>query len=134
MFLPREINQITENLCHNSCLHKKLSIDVDGNIKNCPSMPKSYGNVNEISIDTVLLNDNFKEFWSITKDNIKVCKDCEYRYICMDCRAYTEQNHFSQNNLDISKPLKCGYDPYTGIWEEWSKNPLKRKIISYYGL
>ena len=33
-----------------------------------------------------------------------------------------------------SAPLKCGYDPYTGEWEEWSTNPLKQKTIQFYGM
>jgi hypothetical protein len=36
------------------------------------------------------------------------------------------------NNL--SKPLKCGYNPYTNEWAEWSTNPLKEKAIAYYGM
>ncbi|MBS1775203.1 MAG: hypothetical protein JSS64_02865 [Bacteroidetes bacterium] len=31
-----------------------------------------------------------------------------------------------------SKPLKCGYNPYTGEWEEWSSNPLKQQTMDYY--
>ena len=34
----------------------------------------------------------------------------------------------------LSKPLKCGYNPYTCEWEEWSTNPLKQKAIEYYGM
>ena len=56
-------------------------------------------------------------------------KDCEFRYICTDCRAYVEDPE------DIlSKPLKCGYNPYTGEWSEWSTNPLKQKAIDFYGM
>jgi hypothetical protein len=32
-----------------------------------------------------------------------------------------------------SKPLECGYNPYTCEWEEWSTNPLKQKAIEHYG-
>jgi radical SAM protein with 4Fe4S-binding SPASM domain len=55
---------------------------------------------------------DFKKYWSITKDQINVCKDCEFRYICTDCRAYT-----TNIDNDYSKPLKCSYDPYKGKWE-----------------
>jgi hypothetical protein len=58
-----------------------------------------------------------------------VCKDCEFRYICTDCRAYLEDPY-----NEYSKPLKCGYDPYTGEWSEWSTNPLKQAAIKYYGM
>ncbi len=53
----------------------------------------------------------------------------EFRYICTDYRAYVEDPE------DIlSKPLKCGYNPYTGEWSEWSTNPLKQKAIDIYGM
>ncbi|MEQ5791346.1 grasp-with-spasm system SPASM domain peptide maturase [Muricauda sp. NFXS6] len=126
-----EINleKFTESLNKNSCLNKKLSIDVNGNIKNCPSMPRSFGNLTNTTLQEALDNPDFKKYWNITKDQITVCKDCEFRYICTDCRAYLE------NPKDqYSRPLKCGYDPYTNQWEEWSTNPLKQKAIEYYGM
>ncbi len=48
--------------------------------------------------------------------------------MCTDCRAYVEDP-----NDNLSKPLKCGYDPYTGKWEEWSTNPLKKTAMKHYG-
>lgn len=123
-----------ESQYHNSCLHKKIGIDVNGNIKNCPSMPQSFGNIKDKTLEKALNHKDFKKYWNLTKDKVEVCKDCEFRYICTDCRAYTEKTHENKEGLDISKPLKCGYDPYTGEWEEWSTNPLKQKAINYYGL
>lgn len=128
------IQKFTEAINHNSCLHKKISIDSEGNIKNCPSMPQSFGNIKDMTLEEVLHHKDFKKYWNLTKDKIEVCKDCEFRYICTDCRAYTERTHEDKEGLDISKPLKCGYDPYTGEWEEWSTNPLKEKAIKYYGM
>lgn len=119
----------TESLHHNSCLNRKISIDAEGNIKNCPSMPESFGNIKDTTLAEAIEKPGFKKYWNITKDQIAVCKDCEFRYICTDCRAYKEDP-----DDDYSKPLKCGYDPYTGVWSEWSKNPLKQKAIQYYGM
>ncbi|MDQ1857093.1 grasp-with-spasm system SPASM domain peptide maturase [Chryseobacterium sp. WLY505] len=117
---------------HNTCLNKKISIDEKGNIKNCPSMPQSFGNIKDTTLENALNHSQFKKYWNLTKDSIDVCKDCEFRYICTDCRAYTEQTSVDKEGLDISKPLKCGYNPYTGEWEEWSTNPLKQKAIEHY--
>ncbi len=47
----------------------------------------------------------------------------------MDCRAYLETP-----DDNYSKTLKCGYDPFTMEWEEWSTNRLKQKAIQHYGL
>jgi SPASM domain peptide maturase of grasp-with-spasm system len=123
------IKNFTESLKHNSCLNRKISIDVNGEIKNCPSMPKSFGNIKDTTLQEALEKKDFKKYWNITKDQIDVCKDCEFRYVCTDCRAYTEDPED-----DYSKPLKCGYSPYTNVWEEWSTNPLKQKAIEYYGM
>jgi SPASM domain peptide maturase of grasp-with-spasm system len=106
----------------NGCLDRKISVDRFWNIKNCPSMKNSYGKVGEISIREVITKDSFKSFGFINKDSISICKMCEFRYNCTDCRA------FITDESDIySKPLKCGYNPYTCTWEDWSLNPLKHK-------
>lgn len=123
------IATFTESQHHNTCLNRKISIDQNGNIKNCPSMTESYGNIANTTLQEALNHPNFKKYWNITKDQISVCQDCEFRHICTDCRAYVE------NPDDIySKPLKCGYNPYTCEWEDWSTNPLKEKAMKYYGI
>jgi SPASM domain peptide maturase of grasp-with-spasm system len=119
----------TEAQQHNTCLNRKISIDTEGYIRNCPSMPEHYGNIKDTTLQEAMQHPDFKKYWFIKKDQISVCKDCEFRYICTDCRAYRE------NPKDLySKPLKCGYNPYTCVWEEWSTNPLKQKAIDYYGM
>jgi SPASM domain peptide maturase of grasp-with-spasm system len=115
--------------CSVSCLNREISIDADGNIKNCPSMKESFGNIRDTTLAEAIEKPGFKKYWDINKDKIHVCKDCEFRYICTDCRAYVEDTE------DIlSKPLKCGYNPYTGEWSEWSTNPPKQKAIDFYGM
>ncbi len=123
------VETFTESLHHNTCLNRKVSIDVDGNIKNCPSMKESFGNIKDTTLIEAIEKPGFKKYWNITKDQIAGCKDCEFRHICTDCRAYLEHPQDG-----YSKPLKCGYDPYTCTWEEWSTNPLKQKAIEYYGI
>jgi SPASM domain peptide maturase of grasp-with-spasm system len=120
---------VTEALKHNSCLNRKISIDTDGSIKNCPSILKNYGNIKDTTLTEAIAHKDFKDLWGVTKDKIDTCKDCEFRYICSDCRAFVEEPENKH-----SKPLKCGYDPYTGEWEEWSKSPLKAAAIAHYGL
>jgi SPASM domain peptide maturase of grasp-with-spasm system len=96
---------------HNNCLNRKISIDKNGLIKNCPSLPQSFGHITNVSLKEVLAGGAIKDKWGITKDKVAICKDCEFRYICTDCRAYTENI-----NDPLSKPAKCNYDPYTAEW------------------
>ncbi|MFY8188675.1 MAG: grasp-with-spasm system SPASM domain peptide maturase [Flavobacterium sp.] len=127
------INLFSESQHHNTCLNRKISIDKYGYIRNCPSMPQHFGNIKDTTLEEALEHPDFKKYWNVNKDMIAVCKDCEFRHICTDCRAYTERTHF-EGDLDLSKPLKCGYNPYTNEWAEWSTNPLKEKAIEYYGM
>ena len=118
-----------ESQKYNTCLNKKISIDFDGYIKNCPSMKKQYGHISEITLIDVIQQPEFQSLWNIGKDKIHVCQDCEFRFSCTDCRAFLEKPE------DIySKPLKCGYNPYNGEWASWSKNPNKQVAIAFYEL
>jgi SPASM domain peptide maturase of grasp-with-spasm system len=103
----------------NGCLDKKISIDRFGNIKNCPSMRAAYGNIRDNQLSDIIKKEEFKKFWHITKDQISICNVCEFRYNCTDCRA------FLQDSDDLySKPLKCGYDPYTCTWSQVESDSL----------
>jgi len=133
-FFNINIKTFTEAHHHNTCLNRKISIDAEGNIRNCPSMPQSFGNIKDTTLQQALDHPDFKKYWNHKKDDIEVCRDCEFRYICTDCRAYLEDP-----DNEYSKPLKCGYDPYTGEWSDpiaigWSTNPLKQAAIKYYGM
>ncbi len=121
------LETFSESFNYNTCLNKKMSIDVNGNIRNCPSMQESFGHVENTKFEEALNNTNFKAYWGITKEQIDICKDCEFKRICTDCRAYTEKP-----DNKFSKPLKCGYDPYTNVWENWSENILKQAVMENY--
>ena len=115
-----------ESQHYNTCLNRKVCIDEDGYIKNCLSMDKHYGNIKDVDLKEVVSSKEFQKLWHIKKDEIKVCKDCEFRHMCMDCRAYIKDPD------DIySQPAKCNYNPYIAKWkgqdgyitvEQWQKN------------
>jgi SPASM domain peptide maturase of grasp-with-spasm system len=105
------VTHVSESMKHNTCLNRKISVDKNGNIKNCPSMLPSFGHISNTPLKDVISKGAFKDIWNVNKDQIEVCKDCEFRHICTDCRAHTE----NPNNL-YSKPAKCKYDPYSATW------------------
>ncbi|MBA3649536.1 MAG: grasp-with-spasm system SPASM domain peptide maturase [Chitinophagales bacterium] len=127
-FFTVNMDFFAESLKYNTCLNKKISIDACGYIKNCPSMAENYGHINTTSLNDVVSNPSFLAKWKITKDDIKICMDCEFRHICLDCRAFVEHP-----DDPFSKPLKCSYDPYSG---EWIKNksaiPEFAEVAEFY--
>ena len=103
----------TEAQRHNSCLNRKIAVDAAGEIRNCPAMPRSFGNAREVSLHSALLREGFRELWEVNKDQVEVCRECEFRYVCTDCRA------FVRDPADrFSKPSRCAYDPYTATWAD----------------
>ena len=76
-------------------------------------MRKVFGNIHNDNFNLlkIIKTNDFRKFWTVKKDDVDVCKDCEFRYICLDCRAY-----LSDPNNIYSKPQKCNYDPYNNIW------------------
>lgn len=107
-----KIEAFTEAMRFNSCLNKKIGIDKRGAIKNCPSMSRSYGDLHSTPLAKVVENAEFRKPWQVNKDQVLVCRDCEFRYICHDCRAYLQNP-----GEPLSKPAKCRYDPYQARWE-----------------
>jgi SPASM domain peptide maturase of grasp-with-spasm system len=104
------LEHFTEAHGFNTCLNRKLSVTARGEIKACPAMKQSYGIVGRVTLASAATNPELVRIGRITKDQIAVCRDCEFRYICTDCRAFTEGGDL------YSKPAKCTYDPYTASW------------------
>ncbi len=107
------VNQDTffESQNFNTCLNKKISIDVNGDIKNCPSMQGVHGNIKDDLLSDILQNTNLNQVWSIHKEQIETCKGCEFRHVCTDCRAFLD------SDKSKSKPKKCTYHPVTMEWK-----------------
>lgn len=117
-YFVTNIDTFIESQHFNTCLNRKISIDARGEIRNCPSLVRSFGNTRQVSLHSVLAQRDFSHLWEINKDQIEICKDCEFRYICTDCRAY-----LSDPENVYSKPAKCTYDPYTAIWGRTACSP-----------
>lgn len=100
-------------LWHN-CFSEQMCIGSDGAVYPCLAERKiSYGNVKKQSLSDIFLNKTAKKIRSLNKDKIEICKDCEYRYCCFDCRI--KAGDFLQTAYH-SKPSLCSYDPYHGQW------------------
>ncbi|MDR1348812.1 MAG: SPASM domain-containing protein [Prevotellaceae bacterium] len=111
-YFTQNIFHITEALHHNTYLHKKLFIDKSGNIKNCPFSETVFGNILNDDVEKIITTSSFKKYWNIKKDDIEVCKDCEFRYVCTDCRVFIKES----SNI-YSQPANCNYNPYIAKWK-----------------
>ena len=111
-YFVTRLETFTEALHHNSCLNRKLSVDQHGRIRNCPALPESFGDAATTPLREALERPGFRALWDVTKDEVETCRDCEFRYVCTDCRALLRDP-----GDRLSKPARCTYDPYTATWE-----------------
>ena len=99
----------------NPCWFGKAAIASNGDVMPCVfARELVVGNVREKLVKEVVLGDAMLELWGLNKDKIEVCRDCEYRYLCHDCRPLA---YGYTGNL-YAKTARCAYNPYTGTWEE----------------
>ena len=109
------LNDFLRNHYINTCWYGKIAIQENGNIIPCVFERNiSYGNILDFKLLDILKNKIVTENWFLPLEKIIVCKDCEYRYCCKDCRALgisTKGNKYDKNP-------RCKYNPYKGEWEE----------------
>jgi radical SAM protein with 4Fe4S-binding SPASM domain len=98
----------------NPCWGNSLSIDIDGSIKPCLWSKYVIGNIKNQTIAELIDMGAFDQYWEISKDEIEICKECEYRYSCnIDCRVMASK----ETGGLYSKNPRCKYNPTIGEWK-----------------
>ena len=115
--LTISIEHFTESQKHNTYFNRKLYIGQKGEIKNAPECEISFDFIQDIKtveeLKEIISLPDFQRYWFVKKDNCDVCKDCEFRYICIDNRL---PKYKSSGTWYFEK--ECNYNPYIGMWKE----------------
>ncbi len=111
-YFALNISAFTESQKYNTYFNRKLCIDAVGNIKNSPEHERSFGNIKNITLKDAINSKGFKDFWFIHKDMIDVCKDCEFRHMCVDASIPIRRKDNSWY-----RSTECNYNPYISKWE-----------------
>jgi len=98
---------------NNVYFNRKIYINENGEIKNSIE-------TNEADRDSVFKNQNFSitanskisKLWNINKDVIDICKDCEFRYMCVDNRIPLKKD----DDTSFYFEHECAYNPYISKW------------------
>jgi radical SAM protein with 4Fe4S-binding SPASM domain len=108
-----ERNLYERNRQWNSCWYGKAAITCQGDVLPCVfARNQIVGNIRKQKLSRIIRSKALLSLWHLTKDKIESCKDCEYRYVCEDCRPWATG---LTDNLCAKSP-RCTYDPYTGEW------------------
>lgn len=96
----------------NTCLFGKFTIQSDGIVSPCEfSRNIIYGNIKRQTIAEILDSETLMKYWYFDFSKIEQCKECEYRFACIDCRM-----HYCENGFNNKNP-RCLYNPMKGKWE-----------------
>ncbi len=98
----------SESLKYNSYYNKKVSITKEGDIKNCLLHNKIFGNILNCNLKAIVTSEEFQFSWNINKDKIKICQDCEFRYMCVDSCPLI----FDADSKLFYRSVPCNYNPY----------------------
>ncbi|MEK7634705.1 MAG: radical SAM protein [Patescibacteria group bacterium] len=99
----------------NNCFSKEICVTASGDVFPCiMERDITLGNILDVSLAHIIQEKTVKQIRGLNKDKIEVCKDCEYRYCCFDCRPKAKKASFNGNFF--AKPSECLYNPYSGKW------------------
>lgn len=110
-YFTANITFFSESQHFNTYYNRKLCISADGEIKNTPEQLCVYGNIRNTLLSEVLKNKEFKSLWTIHKEMIDVCKECEYRHMCVDAC-----NLIKRKDNTWYRSKECNYNPYICKW------------------
>ena len=130
-FFNVHISLFTESQKYNTYFNRKLFIGCNGEIKNSPESLTIFGNINDLEIADdiihIINSTEFQNYWFINKGIIDVCKQCEFRHMCVDNRIPKQRNI-----KEWYMETECNYNPFIAKWdyEEGYKTLLECGIIS----
>lgn len=95
----------------NTYFNKRCYIDERGFISRFEKDLENFGNIDSTKVIDLIDNTDFVRYWNVTKNEIKVCRDCEYRFMCTDGRLPIQKNKIYELEGE------CNYSPYTSSWK-----------------
>ncbi|MCG8573888.1 MAG: hypothetical protein MI810_03295 [Flavobacteriales bacterium] len=114
-FLPvfgNNLDIFNESQKHNVYFNRKIYIDRNGEIRRSVECGEdSFGRFDEIEIQDLLLNREFRKYWNVHKGKVDVCRDCEFRNICVDNRRPIQRNEEEWFYKE-----ECEYNPFIAKW------------------
>lgn len=108
------IKVFTESQKQSLFYNQFLLIDESGNIKNAAHSPDQFGSISELNYEElkqIVLSSRFNYLMNITKNDIDVCKNCEFKHMCCD-----DKFPLKRGENDWYYQEECHYNPYIAKW------------------
>lgn len=100
---------------HNPCLYGTVAVGMSGDITPCQNARAHVvGNIAADSLSNILKEGRLDKYWYANKEQVRVCSECERRFICHDCLILTHK--YGKNSALRNR--YCRYSPYEGRWDQ----------------
>ena len=118
---------IIQSQSSNLFYHSRLYIDADGYIKSHAESSSIRFPIKEniANQKALVADEELTRFWNVSKDQITVCKACEYRNICIDAAPLNRLP-----NGEYQRNTPCPYDPFTGQWKAEEAMIIEENLIN----
>lgn len=101
---------------YNTYYNRKMYIDSLGFIKNAPEIAETGWNITQLKDNEQLLGiihaNAYTKLWKVRKDDIHVCRDCEFRHMCVDRVVPVRREDGT-----FYRKQECNYNPYICKWK-----------------
>ncbi len=99
----RSVSDIDELKRFNKCFNSTLALDLNGDLRACPSMNIVYGNLKENKLYEIFRKDDIEKYRRMSKNYILACSKCAMKFVCSsDC-----------TKINIERE-RCCYEPDNG--------------------
>lgn len=114
-YFKSNITLYTESQVRHTYFNAKLFIRADGSMMNSPNSSEVLGNLKSLrlkALKEMMQSASLTKLWSVTKMKTDVCRDCEFRNMCVDSRPPIEraEGHWFHKS-------ECNYNPYICKWK-----------------
>ncbi len=110
------ITLFTESQAHHTYFNRKLYIGPNGEIKNAPECEEEFGFIQDLEspdqLKEIIQTPAFQKYWFVHKEITDVCKDCEFRHMCVDNRL-----PYQRAKNEWYHKTECNYNPYIAKWK-----------------
>jgi SPASM domain peptide maturase of grasp-with-spasm system len=110
------ITLFTESQAHHTYFNRKLYIGPSGEIKNAPECEETFGYIQDLEspeqLKDIVQSPEFQKYWYVHKGITDVCKDCEFRHMCVDNRL-----PYQRTENEWYHKQECNYNPYIAKWK-----------------
>lgn len=102
-----DIRLFSEAIHFHPYFNQRMHINTKGQIKNSAETKKTFGNINDDNLVDIVESPAFRRLWNVKKEDIDICHDCEFRFMCVDKRI----PHKRADKKWYSNE-ECTYNPY----------------------